>query len=90
MKRILYHVAPLSSFPCCQAGEDWRGQSVLIYFKCWIRPLRLAEAESIGLSESGWHYFAMSHSAFWGAWKVSCLAKPVYWVGTLDFINLLI
>lgn len=47
MKTILYHVAPLSSFPCCQAGEDRRGQSVLIYFKCWIWPSRLAEAKAL-------------------------------------------
>lgn len=33
--------------------DQWglEGQDVLIYFKCWTQPLRLAEAKGCGLSE---------------------------------------
>lgn len=56
-----------------------------MYLTCWMQPLQLAEAKSCGLSEPGWRYPAVSHSPFWGAWKFSCLGKPVHWVGALDF-----
>lgn len=66
----------------CQA-DDWRGRNVLFYFKCWMRPLWLAESKAVALA-SGWHSPGVSHLPTREAWKFSCLRKLVHWVGALD------